>query len=88
MPFYSEPENCHEGEGEREGMSDERAKNLDQEVLGFFRTSYSKWYERWKKHDLLLIALQTMPRQVEQKKIFDNLTKLKSDFEESLSEKG
>jgi len=87
MPFYSEPENCHEGEGERERMSEERAKNLDQEMLGFFRTSHLKWYERWKKRDLLQLALQTMPRQVEKKKIVHNLEKLKSEFEERLSEK-
>ncbi len=67
-------------------MSESRAKELDQEVLGFFRNSFSKKYEKWKRKDLILIALQTMPKQVKTQKLFDNMTKLKIDFENRLNE--
>jgi hypothetical protein len=67
-------------------MSESRTKNLDQEVLGFFRNSYSKKYEKWKRKDLILIALQTMPKQAKTQKLVDNLTKLKTDFEKRISE--
>ena len=67
-------------------MSESRAKELDQEVLGFFRNSFSKRYEKWKRKDLIMIALQTMPKQVKTQKLFDNLTKLKTDFENRLNE--
>jgi hypothetical protein len=69
-----------------ENMSESRAKELDQEVLGFFRNSFSKKYEKWKRKDLILIALQTMPKQVKTQKLFDNMTKLKIDFENRLNE--
>jgi hypothetical protein len=69
-----------------ENMSESRAKELDQEVLGFFRNSFSKKYEKWKRKDLIMIALQTMPKQVKTQKLFANLTKLKTDFENRLNE--
>jgi hypothetical protein len=69
-----------------ENMSESRAKEFDQEVLGFFRNSFSKKYEKWKRKDLITIALQTMPKQVRTQKLFDNLTKLKTDFEKRLKE--
>lgn len=67
-------------------MSESRTKDFDQEVLGFFRNSFSKKYEKWKKKDLILIALQTMPKQAKTQKLVDNLTKLKTDFEKRISE--
>ena len=45
-------------------MIEERARGLDQEVLRMFRSSYMKRYEQWKRGGLLLIAIQTMPKQV------------------------
>jgi hypothetical protein len=69
-----------------ENMSESRTRELDQEVLGFFRNSFSKRYEKWKRKDLILIALQTMPKQVGTQQLFDNLTKLKTDFEKRLEE--
>ena len=69
-----------------ENMSESRAKELDQEVLGFFRNSFSKKYEKWKKKDLIMISLQTMPKQVKTQKLFANLKKLKTDFENRLNE--
>jgi hypothetical protein len=67
-------------------MSESRTKDFDQEVLGFFRNSFSKKYEKWKKKDLVLIALQTMPKQVKTRELVNNLTKLKTDFEKKISE--
>lgn len=40
-PFYSEQENDYEGEGGEREMSEDKARNLDQEVLGFFKNSFS-----------------------------------------------
>lgn len=67
-------------------MSESRTKDFDQGVLGFFRNSFSKKYEKWKKKDLILIVLQTMPKQAKTQKLVDNLTKLKTDFEKRISE--
>jgi hypothetical protein len=49
-------------------MSEDKARNLDQEVLGFFKNSFSNRYERWKRRDLLLIALQTCPNRSKKRK--------------------
>lgn len=68
-------------------MSEGRTKDFDQEVLGFFRNSFSKKYEKWKRKDLVLIALQTMPKQVKTQELVDNLTKLRTDFLRRISEK-
>jgi hypothetical protein len=87
-PFYSEQENDYEGEGGEREMSEDKAKNLDQEVLGFFKNSFLRRYERWERRDLLLIALQTMPKQVEKEKVLDNLTKLESEFAKRLRDEG
>jgi hypothetical protein len=87
-PFCSELENDCEGEGGEREMSEDKAKNLDQEVLGFFKNSFSNRYEQWKRRDLLLIAFQTMPKQVEKEKVLDNMTKLESEFAERLSDEG
>lgn len=67
-------------------MSESRTRDLDQEVLGFFRNSYSKKYEKWKRKDLILIALQTLPKQAKTQKLVDNLTRLKTDFENRMSD--
>ncbi len=43
-------------------------------------------YKQWKRMDLSAIALETMPKQVDQAKVLDDLLKLHSDFVEDLSE--
>jgi hypothetical protein len=65
-------------------MEEERKRDVDQLVLGQFRKSYLKRYERWKRKDLLLVALQTMPKQVKTEKVIDNLVKLRSEFAKRL----
>ena len=67
-------------------MIEERARGLDQEVLGMFRSSYVKHYEQWKRGGLLLIAIQTMPKQVKKEEVIDNLIKLRSKYSERLSD--
>jgi hypothetical protein len=67
-------------------MIEEKARELDQEVLGMFKGSYIRRYERWKKKDLLLVALQTMPRQVKREKVIDHLIELRSEFSKRLKE--
>jgi hypothetical protein len=77
-------------EEKREGddtMSD-KTKDLDEQVLGPFVKSFHKRYEKWKRNDLLLVALQPLPKQVKKEKVIDNLTKLRAEFEEKLSGEG
>jgi len=69
-------------------MEEEKKRDLDQEVLEGFRKSFAKRYERWKRKDLLLVALQTMPRQVKNEKVIDNLIRLRSEFAKRLSDEG
>jgi len=67
-------------------MTQEKAKNLDEQVLGTFIKSYSKRYEQWKRNDLLFVALQTLPKQVKKENVLKNLIKLNTEFTERLSE--
>lgn len=57
----------------------------EQEALEAFRDSVSKRYERWRRGDLLSIALLTMPKQVNPENVTDNLVTLRSEFEKRLS---
>jgi hypothetical protein len=66
-------------------MNEESAKDIEQQVLGVFIKSYSKRYEQWKKQDLLAVALETMPKQVDAEKVIDNLIRLKCEFAKRLS---
>jgi hypothetical protein len=68
------------------GMTQEKARDLDQQVLGTFMKSYSKRYEQWKRNDLLFVALQTLPKQVKKQNVLKNLIKLNTEFTERLSE--
>jgi hypothetical protein len=54
-------------------------ENLAGQAIIPYNKSFSKRYEQWKKADLLAIALETMPKQVDKDKVLDNLIKLKSD---------
>jgi hypothetical protein len=67
-------------------MSWEKAKEIDQQVLGSFLKSYMKRYDQWKMEDLLVVALETLPKQVNKEKILDNLLKLMSEYEKRLIE--
>jgi hypothetical protein len=69
-------------------MTQEGAKKIDEQVLGTFIKSYSKRYEQWKKGDLLWVALQTLPKQVNKEKLLRNLIKLNTEFAERLSDEG
>lgn len=68
-------------------MIEERARGLDQEALRMFRSSYMKRYEQWKRGGLLLIAIQTMPKQVKKEEVIDNLIKLRSKYEKDSTTK-
>jgi hypothetical protein len=67
-------------------MIEERARGLDQEVLGMFKSSYMKRYDQWKRGGLLLIAIQTMPKQVKKEKVIDNLINLKGEYTKRLND--
>lgn len=69
-------------------MNEESAKDIEQQVLGVFVKSYSKRYEQWKRQDLLAVALETMPKQVNAEKVIDNLIRLKCEFAKRLSYEG
>jgi hypothetical protein len=69
-------------------MTYDNARDLDQQVLGTFVRSYLKRYQRWKRQDLLVVALETMPKQVKTERILGNLLKLQADFEKRLSDEG
>jgi hypothetical protein len=69
-------------------MSSENVRNLDEQYLGTFIKSYSKRYEQWKKKDLLVVALETMPKQVDAANVIDNLIRLKCEFSKRLSYEG
>jgi hypothetical protein len=69
-------------------MSSGNARNLDEQFLGSFIKSYSKRYEQWKKKDLLVVALETMPKQVDAANVIDNLIRLKCEFPKRLSYEG
>lgn len=69
-------------------MNEERTKDLEQQVRGLFIKSYSKRYEQWKRQDLLSVAIETMPKQVDADKVIDNLIKLKCESEKRLSYEG
>ncbi len=62
-----------------------RIDGLNKEAITAFRNSNSKRYERWRRGDLLSIALLTMPRQVKPENVVANLIGLKSEFEKRLS---
>ena len=66
--------------GRRLKVASKKIRDLDEQFLGDFSRSYAKRYEQWKRQDLILIAVETMPKQVDAKKLTDNLDKLKSEF--------
>jgi spore cortex formation protein SpoVR/YcgB (stage V sporulation) len=69
-------------------MTQQNAKDPEEQFLGTFIKSYSNRYEQWKRTDLLFVALQTMPKQVKKENLLKNLIKLNTEFAESLSYEG
>ena len=69
-------------------MNEEETRDLEQQVLGLFSKSYSKRYEQWKRQDLLAVAIETMPKQVDADNVIDNLAKLKCEFAKRLNYEG
>jgi len=64
----------------------EEIGNLEQQALRPFCKSFTKRYEQWKRGNLLAVALETMPKQVDTAKVLDNLLKLHSARAENFSE--
>jgi len=77
-----------EKEKANDTMSEDKTRDLEQQVLGPFVKSFHQRYERWKRKDLLSVALQTFPKQVKKEKVMDNLTSLKAEFDKKLSDEG
>ena len=71
-------QSCFEGEG-FENMAETRVENLAGQAIAPFYKSFTKRYEQWKRADLLVVALENMPKQVNQDKVLDNLIRLKCD---------
>jgi len=69
-------------------MNEEKTRDLEQQVLGLFSKSQSKRYEQWKRQDLLAVAIETMPKQVDTAKVIDNLIRLKCESAKRLSYEG
>ena len=65
-------------------MAEERYRRIQEQFLGTFVKSYTKLYDRWKRKDLLMVALQTLPKQVNKDKVIENLLKLKSEYNKKL----
>ena len=66
-------------------MSEEKARDIEQQALGVFSGSFVRRYEHWKKKNLLSIAFRTMPKQVQKKAAVENLKKLRAEFAEKLA---
>jgi len=69
-------------------MSQGRIRDIDEQNLRPFVRSFHKHYEQWKRNDLFLVALQTLPKQVKKEKVIDNLIRLRAEFEKKLSNEG
>ena len=67
-------------------MSEEKARDIEQQALGVFSGSFVRRYEYWKKKNLLSIAFRTMPKQVKKNVAVENLKKLRAEFAEKLAE--
>ena len=67
-----------EGEG-FENMGEAGVENLAGQAVAPFHKSFVKRYQQWKRADLLVVALETMPKQVNQGKVLDNLIRLMAD---------
>jgi hypothetical protein len=64
----------------------EEIRKLEEQGLAPFHKSFTKRYEQWKRGNLLAVALETMPKQVNRDKVLDNLLRLHCARAENLSE--
>jgi hypothetical protein len=55
------------------------AENLAENFIAPLRKTNNQRYEQWKKANLFRVALETMPKQVNQNKVLDNLIRLNSE---------
>jgi hypothetical protein len=69
-----------------ENMGEIEVRKLEQQALGPFRQSFNQHYEQWKMGGLLIIALETMPKQVKKDEVSDRLLQLWFDREKNLNE--
>jgi hypothetical protein len=67
-------------------MEEKGVRDLEQQALGPFRKSFTKRYEQWKRGDLLVLALETMPKQVNKNELLRNLIKMTREREENFRE--
>jgi len=67
-------------------MGEERVENLARQAIAPFHKSFTQRYEQWKRMDLFVIAIETMPKQVDKGKVLGDLLKLHRGFGEDLSE--
>ena len=67
-------------------MSEEKARDVEQQALGVFSGSFVRRYEYWKKKNRLSIAFRTMPKQVKKSTAVETLKKLRAEFAEKLAE--
>jgi hypothetical protein len=67
-------------------MQEKGIRDLEQQALGPFRKSFTKRYQQWKRGDLLVLALETMPKQVDKDKLLRNLIKMTREREENFRE--
>ncbi len=67
-------------------MNEKSVQDLERQVLGPFRKSFTRRYEQWKRADVLSIAVETMPKQVKRDVVLYDLVKLKIQREKELSQ--
>jgi hypothetical protein len=46
----------------------------------------ARHYEQWKRADVLVVACETMPQQVDREKVLNDLRKLHNQYVEDLTE--
>jgi hypothetical protein len=61
------------------------AENLAENFIAPFRKANDQRYDQWKKANLFRVALETMPKQVNQNKVLDNLIGLNSERKHALN---
>lgn len=67
-------------------MNEKAVKDLERQVLGPFRKSFTKRYEQWKRADVLSLAVETMPKQVKRDALLYDLVKLKIQREKEMNQ--
>ncbi len=60
-------------------MAEPRVDHLAGEAIVPFHKSFTERYERWKRTDLISVAMETMPKQVKKNKVLRNLAELNKE---------